>query len=78
MGQSCAPVGAQRLLRFTVRAVYERIGFRPKRRYSWVEIEAGMDQVIGAAVAAIIVRIQNWVARPVSNRSSAFSQSSRL
>lgn len=41
----------------SLRAVYERIGFSPKRRYGWVEIEAGMDQVIRAAVAAIIARI---------------------
>jgi hypothetical protein len=40
----------------SLRAVYERIGFRPKRRYQWVEIEAGMDVVIRAMVAAIIAK----------------------
>jgi hypothetical protein len=41
----------------SLRAVYERIGFSPKRRYLWVEIEAAMDQIIAVAVAAIIARI---------------------
>jgi hypothetical protein len=53
-------------------AVYERIGFSPKRRYRWVEIEAGMDQVIGVAVAAIIATISEF------GGAASFEPKSRL
>lgn len=56
----------------SLRAVYERIGFRPKRRYRWVETEAAMDQIIAVAVSAIIARISQF------GGAASFEPKSRL